>query len=48
MPTLESLDERIRMLENVVIELATISKYSRILIVIFAASIGLDVSGLGV
>jgi len=48
MPTLDSLDERLRTVENAVIEIATIGKYTRILIIIFAASIGIDLTGLGV
>jgi len=48
MPTLDSLDERLRTVENAIIEIATISKYSRVLLTILALSLGVDITGFGV
>ena len=43
---IEEIEDRLRMVELAVVELSTMAKYMRYLVLIVAASVGIDVGGL--
>jgi hypothetical protein len=48
MPRIDEIDDRLREVEAAVVELATMARMMKLLVAVVAASLGVEITGIGV